>query len=245
VFLISLTNVCFIPKLKQIIYPNERPTMLNGLRHPVRRGVCLAALLLAFGSISCIVMRTINFRELPVEPKVTVEPGRRIPLRVAISVSDAFKTFAFPIDQHGISGAHYKGTILLGRNLTMDFYRVAGEVFDHAFFTEGFLPGQPLVDTDAQLILVPELYRFDFQAPISGFAFYSVEMKASISAYDAKGALLEKRYVESKGSTSSLGASMASGHYAAVKRMLDGTTADLLTRMASEMRAITPSQRGH
>ena len=120
---------------------------------------CFAAffILETLAGVGCSLKITHNLRDVSVKPQIQVAT-EKIPVKAGIYLSEDFKKFTFPIEQSG-----FRGTVEVGKSITIPLYGILSSIFESIVFLENFAPGAPPQNSEVQLILFPRIDHFQWQ----------------------------------------------------------------------------------
>lgn len=129
---------------------NTKPSGLE------RKKVFCLAVLFILGTLAGIGC-THNLRQISVKPQIQAAT-EKIPARTGVYLTEDFKNFTFPIEQTG-----FRGTVEVGKSITMPLYGILSSVFESIVFLETFTPGAPPQDSELQLVLLPQIDHFQWK----------------------------------------------------------------------------------
>ncbi|HOV91135.1 MAG TPA: hypothetical protein PKW07_10565 [Syntrophorhabdaceae bacterium] len=114
-------------------------------------------------------MTTVNFREISIEPKFSIQHKEKIQAGIGLFLPQRFRDYNYQIEQHGIGKlANYEGNISIGRNTSLAFYQMMSSIFSHVVILEEYNRQIKLSDPDISFVAVPGIELFDFKVPRTG-----------------------------------------------------------------------------
>ncbi len=136
-------------------------------------------------------MTTVNFREISIEPKFSIQHKEKIQAGIGLFLPQRFRDYNYQIEQHGIGKlANYEGNISIGRNTSLAFYQMMSSIFSHVVILEEYNRQIKLSDPDISFVAVPGIELFDFKVPRTGLSDYKVRLGLGCTFYDRNGALV-------------------------------------------------------
>jgi hypothetical protein len=154
-----------------------------------KKAFCLVALFIlgTLPGIGCSLKITHNLREISVKPQIQAAT-EKIPARAGVYLTEDFKKFTFPIEQSG-----FRGTVEVGKSITMPLYGVLSSVFESIVFLETFTPGAPPQNSELQLVLFPQIDHFQWRFKNMGPASrMEAQLTLSCEFFDAAGRPVHK-----------------------------------------------------
>ena len=138
--------------------------------------------------LGCVPKIIQDFRVITVKPNIQVSSKDKIPCRIGLSIPDAFRDHTFIIHQEA-----FRGTIEVGKSITVPLYSAISSIFEGVVFLEDYSPGRELPNPEVPLILLAKIDEFQWKFIASGPAS---KMEATLTLacefYDPGGHLVQR-----------------------------------------------------
>ncbi len=182
-------------------------------------------------------MTTVNFREISIEPKFSIQHKEKIQAGVGLFLPQKFRDYNYQIEQSGIGKlANYEGNISIGRNMSLAFYQLMTSLFSHVIILEEYDRQTKLNDPDISFVAVPGIELFDFKVPRTNLSDYKVRLGLGCTFYDRDGALISlivKTAEKNLGAFTAL--SKDGGLHGAVKTLVQDAFQDAINQIAIQI----------
>ena len=150
--------------------------------------------------LGCIPKIIQDFRVITVKPNIRISSRDKIPCRIGLFIPDTFRDHTFIIHQEA-----FRGTIEVGKSITVPFYSSISSIFEGVVFLEDYSPGRKLTNPEVPLILLAKIDEFQWKFRASGPAS---KMEATLildcEFYDPGGHLVDRITTSGKRSESTM-----------------------------------------